>query len=253
MTPSPIKCCAVVPVFNHEEAVGTVVQSLRRYGLPVILVDDGSSPTCAAVLDQLSAGADGIYLQRHAKNQGKGGAVMTGFRAAAGLGFSHALQIDADGQHDSNDIPAFLAAATAHPQALICGYPIYDDSVPKVRLYARYATHIWVWINTVSLRIRDSMCGFRIYPLPATLAMIDRVHVGRRMDFDTEIVVRLDWEGVAIVNQGTRVGYPLDGQSHFRLWLDNVLISSMHARLFFGMLPRLPRLLWRLIAGGKSS
>lgn len=249
-----MKLCAVIPVYNHEHAVGAVVQSLRQQGLPVILVDDASTPECAGVLDHIATSEpDCIYLERHANNQGKGGAVMTGFHAANRLGFTHVLQLDADGQHNSQDIPAFIAAAETSPDAVICGYPIYDDSVPKLRLYGRYATHIWVWINTLSLRINDSMCGFRVYPLSSVMPLIDRAHIGKRMDFDTEILVRLDWAGVRIINQGTRVGYPTDGVSHFRVWLDNTLISTMHTRLFFGMLPRAPKLLWRLLCGkGRS-
>lgn len=243
---SPLTMLAVVPVYNHGEAVGAVVQSLRAHGLPVLLVDDGSEPSCAAVLDQLAAAEPAqIRVERLAVNQGKGGAMMAGLRLALALGYSHALQIDADGQHDAADVPRFLALAQAHPRHFICGCPIYDESVPKARLYGRYATHIWVWINTLSLELRDSMCGFRIYPLAPTVAVIDSVQIGRRMDFDVEIAVRLIWRGVRVINQPTRVSYPSDGISHFRALHDNVLISWMHTRLFFGMLPRLPLLLWR--------
>jgi hypothetical protein len=116
--------------------------------------------------------------------------------------------------------------------------------VPKGRLYARYLTHVWVWINTLSLSIRDSMCGFRVYPLPATLALIDSVNLGKRMDFDTEVLVRLAWRNQPMQWLPTQVHYPLDGLSHFRLWHDNALISKMHAKLFFGMLLRAPQILW---------
>lgn len=240
-----MNCCAVIPVYNHGEAVGAVVQAVRQQGLPCILVDDGSEPGCATVLDKLTASDPLLTLVRLPKNLGKGGAVMAGLRQAASLGYSHALQIDADGQHDSADIPALLALASAHPDTLISGHPVYDDSIPKGRLYGRYVTHVWVWINTLSLSIRDSMCGFRVYPLAATLKLLDQVSLGRRMDFDIEIMVRLTWQGVRIVQMPTRVRYPADGISHFKGLLDNVLISRMHALLFFGMLLRLPLLLWR--------
>jgi hypothetical protein len=91
------------------------------------------------------------------------------------------------------------------------------------------------------------MCGFRVYPLPAVVSLIDSARLGRRMDFDPEVLVRLHWRGVPIVNRPTRVTYPSDGVSHFRLWRDNALISAMHARLFLGMLLRLPWLLWRKV------
>lgn len=255
------KPCIVVPVYNHEHALAGVVARLREHGVPCILVDDGSSPACAALLDRLTAtgGADGLagdannagaaaippVLVRHAHNQGKGAAVISGARHAAALGYSHFLQIDADGQHDSADVPRFLAEAGRHPAAVIVGYPVYDASVPKARLYGRYATHIWVWINTLSLHIKDSMCGFRVYPLAPVLALAGRRRIGQRMNFDTDILVRLYWDGLAMVNLPTRVGYPLDGVSHFKLWADNLLITRMHTRLFFGMLWRAPMLLAR--------
>jgi glycosyltransferase involved in cell wall biosynthesis len=238
--------CFIVPVYNHEHAIGAVLAGLLPHGLRCILVDDGSGPGCAAELRRLAAlHPQQVVLVPHALNQGKGGAVMSGFRKAAELGYSHALQVDADGQHNLDDVPAFLAKARARPHALVVGCPVYDESVPKGRLYGRYATHIWVWINTLSLQIRDSMCGFRVYPLAPVLALIERRALGRRMNFDIEILVRLHWDGVDMVNLPTRVGYPSDGVSHFRLWLDNALISRLHATLFCGMLLRSPRLLAR--------
>src|SRR5215217_4204739 len=221
-----MKLCVVIPVYNHGEAVGAVVNAVRAHGLPCLLVDDGSEPGCAKVLDTLAeADKTGIELVRLPQNEGKGGAMMAGFRAAKASGFSHALQIDADGQHDTRDIPRFVELANASPEKIICGTPIYDESVPKGRLYGRYATHIWVWINTLSFDIRDSMCGFRIYPLAPVIRLIERRRLGQRMDFDSEVLVRLHWRGMAIVNLATRVHYPADGISHFQLVRDNVLIS----------------------------
>lgn len=236
--------CAVIPVYDHERAIGDVVQALLNAALPCLLIDDASSPDCAAVLQSL-AQQPNVYLLCLPVNQGKGHAVMTGFREAARMGFTHALQVDADGQHDLSDVSVFLDASRAHPQALICGYPQYDASVPKGRLYARYLTHVWVWINTLSLQIRDSMCGFRLYPLPSTLALINSVQVGKRMDFDSDIIVRLSWRNQPMQWLPVRVHYPTDGVSHFRLLHDNALISKMHAKLFIGMLGRLPLILWR--------
>ena len=238
------KPCVVVPVYNHERSLPSVVEALLAEDLHCVVVDDASSPAAAAVIDEL-AQHPSVHLLRHRNNQGKGAAVANGLREASRLGFSHALQIDADGQHDLGCLPLFLDRASQAPDALICGYPQYDSSVPKARLYARYLTHIWVWINTLSLSIRDSMCGFRVYPLEPTLALLNSTELGKRMDFDTEILVRLHWREQPMVWLPTRVHYPADGVSHFRLWRDNVLISSMHARLFGGMLLRAPRLLSR--------
>ncbi|WP_134676079.1 glycosyltransferase family 2 protein [Ectopseudomonas khazarica] len=236
--------CAVIPVYDHEQPLPHVVGALRNAGLPCVLVDDGSHASCAAVMDELARQPQ-VELLRLPSNQGKGAAVAAGLREAARLGHSHALQVDADGQHDLSTLEAFIDTARQYPQAVICGYPEYDASVPKGRLYARYLTHVWVWINCLSLQIRDSMCGFRIYPLAQTLAVLDSCRIGQRMDFDTEILVRMAWREQPMHWLPTRVHYPEDGLSHFRLWHDNVLISGMHARLFFGMLVRAPRIIWR--------
>jgi glycosyltransferase involved in cell wall biosynthesis len=239
----------VVPVYNHPATIGAVAAQVRAHGLRCILVDDGSDAGCAAVLDALAAQhPQDIALVRLPVNQGKGAAMVAGFHEAARRGHTHVLQVDADGQHDCADIPKFLAQARALPQAVVAGCPIWDDSVPKGRLYGRYATHVWVWINTLSLDIRDSMCGFRLYPLASLLPLLDAVRIGRRMDFDSDVIVRLHWRGVPVLNQPTRVTYPQDGISHFRLWRDNVRISAMHARLFLGMLVRAPLLVWRKVA-----
>lgn len=240
---------AVVPVYNHPATIGGVTRQILAHGLRVILVDDGSEPFCARRLQEIVAEApDRVTLLRLPHNQGKGAAMVAGFRAAAARGHTHVLQIDADGQHACADIPLFLARSRAQPEAVIAGCPVYDASVPRGRLYGRYATHVWVWINTLSLDIRDSMCGFRLYPLASLLPLLDAARIGSRMDFDSDVIVRLHWRGVPVVNQPTRVTYPQDGISHFRMWHDNVRISAMHARLFLGMLWRSPLLLWRKVA-----
>ena len=237
--------CAVIPVYNHTIRLKGVVDALANAGLPVILVDDGSSTECRQFLEELDSGSANISLKRHGQNQGKGAAVKTGLATAAELGYSHALQVDADGQHNLDDLPVFIETARQNPQALIAGFPAYDDSVPGHRYYGRYLTHVWIWINTLSFEIVDSMCGFRVYPLAASNSLLGSCNTGDRMDFDSEFIVRWFWQGLPLQQLATRVIYPEEGISHFRLFRDNVLISCMHAKLFFGMLLRLPRLLAR--------
>jgi glycosyltransferase involved in cell wall biosynthesis len=240
------KPCVVIPVYNHEHAVDAVVHGVLAQNLSCIIVDDGSSPGCARILDALVAGAPThITLIRHPVNRGKGSAVLTGVRSAVQAGYTHVLQIDADGQHQVSDIPRFLEQAAAHPQALIVGCPDFGETVPSLRFYSRYLNHVWVWINTLSLQIKDSMCGFRVYPLPAMMALEQRQKLGERMNFDTEVLVRLYWDGLEIINVPTPVNYPSDGVSHFRVVLDNFLIARTHVILFFGMLLRLPLLIAR--------
>lgn len=235
--------CVVIPVFNHHHNIAAVVHTIIQQGVPVLLVDDGSSSECASVLENLSV-TSGVKLHRLNQNQGKGVAVCTGLALAHAAGFSHALQIDADGQHDLSDVPAFLAAGKANPASVICGARDYL-AMPASRRSGRRLTDVWVHINTLSRQIKDSMCGYRLYPLNETIALLSRYRVGRRMDFDTDILVRLYWSGLSVHNITTEIRYHTDVPSHFDVWADNLRISWMHTRLFFGMLPRIPRLLLR--------
>lgn len=237
--------CVVIPYFNHGGAIAGVLESVRALGLPCWVVDDGSDADSKTALAR-AVGANERVLTLP-RNQGKGAAVMAGCDAALAAGYTHALQIDADGQHSAADVPRLLAAARAQPQAIVIGQPLYDESVPRARRYGRYATRVWVWINTLSFDIEDSMCGLRVYPLDVVTPLWRRSRFGKRMDFDTEVLVRAAWTGATIVNIPTRVTYPADGVSHFKLLLDNALISWMHCKLFFGMLARAPFILSRRV------
>ncbi|OQP35719.1 glycosyltransferase family 2 protein [Pantoea latae] len=233
--------CVVIPCYNHGATMASVLARLAPFALPVIVVDDGSDLSTQQQLAQLHA--EDLHILRLPVNQGKGAAVIAGLQVARQKGYTHVLQLDADGQHAIEDVPRLLEEARRYPDSLISGRPRYDDSVPKARLYGRYITHFWVWVETLSFSIKDSMCGFRVYPLTSTLALCDRRAIGQRMDFDTEIMVRLYWQGTPSRFLVTRVTYPEAGLSHFDALRDNLRISWMHTRLFFGMLPRIPRLL----------
>jgi glycosyltransferase involved in cell wall biosynthesis len=236
----------IVPFFNHEHAIRQTVAALKPHGYECWLVDDGSDARCAPVLDEIAANeSDWLRLIRCPVNRGKGIAVLTGFKAAHAAGCTHALQIDADGQHDFAAVPRMAALAQGNLAAIITGVPVFDASAPASRRIGRKFTTLWVRINTVSTRIEDAMCGFRVYPLGPMLELAKRASFGSRMEFDPEILVRAVWAGIPVISMPTCVVYPTDGVSHFKMWRDNVRISWMHTRLFFGMLWRLPVLLVR--------
>jgi hypothetical protein len=155
------------------------------------------------------------------------------------------LQIDADGQHDFGAVPQIAELSRATPDAIVTGVPVFDDSAPAARRIGRKLTTLWVRINTLSGEIDDAMCGFRVYPLANVIPLAGGADFGKRMEFDPEILVRASWAGIPIVNMPTRVIYPADGVSHFKMWRDNARISWMHTRLLFGMILRLPVLLLR--------
>lgn len=244
--------CFLVPVYNHGRTVTGIVAALAIHGLPVFIVDDGSNHDTQQALAEVARRYPLVRLLRLPANRGKGAAVIRAMREARAAGHTHGLQIDADGQHDTGAVAHFLEAAAAEPEALVLGVPGYDTTVPRLRLYARYLTHVWVWIETLSFDIRDSMCGFRVYPLESTCRLIDSVAVAERMAFDTEIAVRLAWRGVPLVNIPIRVTYPAGGVSHFRMVQDNAIISWTHTKLVIGMLLRLPWLIGRKLAGRRD-
>ncbi len=238
------RVCGLVPTLDNPETIRAVALALRQHLDLVIVVDDGSGragrDACQALADDGTA-----RVIRHDRNGGKGAAVKTGLAAAHEAGFTHALQVDADGQHDLRDVPQFLAACRERPEALVLGSPRYDGTAPRGRRIGRRVTNFWVRVEAGSA-IDDAMCGFRVYPVTAALRARAR---GDAMDFDPEIAVRLVWAGLPVINVPTHVRY-LDqdegGVSHFRVFWDNVLISWLHCRLatrrvvgsFFGALGR---------------
>lgn len=240
-----IKLCIAIPNYNHGKTIDKLLTQLADYQLPCLLVDDGSDSETKSLLKAAADKFTWITLVTLPHNLGKGGAMQAAFTHAKALGYTHLLQIDADGQHNTQDIPRLLEKHRLYPDALITGVPVYDASVPRSRLYGRKVTQFWVTVETLSTQIQDAMCGFRIYPIAPTMQVIRQQNVGMRMDFDIAILVRLAWQGVTIISIPTHVSYPVDGISHFQLWRDNLRISRMHTRLFFGMLLRLPRLVKR--------
>ena len=142
----------------------------------------------------------------------------------------------------------FLAVANASPDALVLGQPIFDDDAPRSRVYGRKLSVGLVWLTTLSLEVRDPLCGFRCVPLAPVLPLLDNVSMGRRMDFEPELAVRLVWLGVSVINVATRVRYYPFGVSHFDVVWDDVRLAWLYTRLTFGMLARSAGLLRRRAA-----
>ena len=238
-----VKLCAIIPSHNHCNVIGDVVQALREKGLSVFIIDDGSSEPAKSTIAAMHAPDQNVIVKRLDKNLGKGCAVLEGFRIALEAGYSHGVQVDADGQHDLSALPTLLGLAKDHPGALISGQPIYDETIPRSRKIARWLTHVWVWVETLSFQIKDSMCGYRVYPLKQSISVATEETIGQRMDFDTEIMVRLFWRGIPTIMTPVKVTYPENNTSNFDVVADNVRITKMHTRLVFNMLFHLPSVL----------
>lgn len=224
------KPCMLIPTYDNPATIRNVVERVREHLSDVVVVNDGSGAEGRAACERL-AEDELAHVVHRPKNGGKGAAVKTGFRAAHELGYTHAFQVDADGQHNLDDIPRFLDVARQNPDALILGAPMFDESAPAGRKIGRQITVFWVDVETGGKVIADPMCGFRIYPLDQAVQV--RVP-SDMMDFDPEVAVKLVWRGVPVINLPTKVRYVSreeGGVSHFRLFKDNVLISWMHTRL----------------------
>lgn len=222
---------ALVPTFDNPRTVRGVVERVRARGLDVLVVDDGSGSDGRAACAALAAQGLATVIHRD-ENGGKGAACKDGFRRARELGYTHAFQIDADGQHDLDRIPAFVEAARAAPDALVLAYPQYDATAPRARRVARRLTDFWVAVEVGGRgKVRDAMIGFRVYPLARGDAL-DRV--GDGMEFDIEAAVALVRGGAPTVNLPVRVRYlsaDEGGVSHFRPLRDNLRFAWMHSRL----------------------
>jgi polyprenyl-phospho-N-acetylgalactosaminyl synthase len=235
----------IIPVYNHGATLETVVSQLLPYKLPVIVVDEGNDADNRSEIAAVAAIHKEVVLVTRLKNGGKGKAVNDGVRKAAELGLTHVFQIDSDGQLDILRVPFFLAESQKHPDAIICGYPEYDETVPVSRKKGREISNRLARICTVSSEPVDVLCGFRVYPVIPYIEIINHRYIDGRMGFDVDILICMSWSGVHIISCGVRVTYPKGGISNFRVVRDNLHITGTFSRLCAGMIVRLPLLLGR--------
>jgi len=240
-----MKPCLLIPIYDHGTTIRSVVLSVAPLGVPCLIVDDGSAAPTRAVLDALTEEMPWVHVHRLDANGGKGRALKVGFRLAAERGFSHVVHLDADGQHDGADARRVLDAMERHSDALVLGLPVFDDTVPRSRLYARQISRGAVWAASLSFAIHDPLCGFRGVPLLPMLRLLAREDTGDHMEFEPEVAVRLFWDRVPVMNVPTRIVYHEGGLSHFSLARDFPRLGWLYVRLLAGMLVRAPELLRR--------
>jgi hypothetical protein len=249
----------LIPAYNPgPRLLGTVREALRSWQ-PVMVVVDGSTDGSHGPVVELARHEPGLSVLELPRNRGKGAAALAGMRAAVTQGFTHALVMDADGQHPAASIGEFMAASQRQPEAMILGRPVFGPDVPAERLHGRKLSIGLVHLETLGRVIDDTLFGFRVYPMQPLLAILEPRRGGRRYDFDTEAAVRLCWAGVPAVNLPAPVRYfrrEEGGVSHFRYGRDNLHLAWMHTRLIAELLVRrLPARLGRLrpTAGRKAA
>ena len=133
-------------------------------------------------------------------------------------------------------------------RSVVLGKPVFDASAPLLRVRGRRISNWWANVETLGAGIGDSLFGFRVYPLAASVRIMRSTRWMRRFDFDPELAVRLCWAGVRPINLDAPVKYfsaEEGGVSHFNYLRDNTLLTGMHIRLVFGFVLRLPVLIWR--------
>ncbi|MDQ6991753.1 MAG: glycosyltransferase family 2 protein [Mariprofundaceae bacterium] len=226
------KICGLVPVYNNHLTIANVVHALLEQLDFVIVVDDGSNDGTEKIVKSLKEKfPDKVEVLHHAENKGKGAAVQSGLHRANDMAFSNVIQVDADGQHNLDDLPKFLQGIEDNPRALFLGAPIFDGDIPAIRKHGRKLTQAMIAMEMGTWDVPDAMCGFRAYPVAeiCELGCMDP-----RMSFDPEVMIRAHWAGILLQRIPTRVRYLAaedGGISHFRMVNDNVRHTWIHIRL----------------------
>ncbi len=241
----------LLPSYNSGPQLLETIRAALTHWRPVWVVIDASTDGSAQAALQLATTEPDLRVIVREVNGGKGAAVLDGLRLALVQGFQHALVMDADGQHPADRIVEFMQLAAENPRTLVLGVPQFGPEAPKARVYGRLGGNTFAEIETLWGGIRDSLFGFRVYPVADTVRLMESIRTARRFDFDTEVAVRLYWQGYRTLNIPVAVRYLTrqeGGVSYFRYLPDNWLLVKTHARLLLGMLPRLPHLLCRTLS-----
>jgi glycosyltransferase involved in cell wall biosynthesis len=221
-----IAVTVVAPTYNNAGTLADVARRIAATGLPVIIVNDGSTDATAEIL---AAPPDGVTVIEHDRTRGKAAALRTGFERARELAFTHAVTVDTDGQLDPEQIPELVAAARRDPRALVIG--ARDDTRSDYPGRSRLGRRLSNWCLRLSCgaTVTDSQCGFRVYPLAVTVLPCRSQHFG----WETEIIARSVWAGHGIVNVPVRCRYFPAGErvSHLNPWRETLRAVGMHVRL----------------------
>jgi glycosyltransferase involved in cell wall biosynthesis len=236
----------ILPSYNTGPQLRDVVAEVLQHWPAVMVVIDGSTDGSERAILELARHEPALSVIVLPRNSGKGAAFLAGARAAHARGYTHALAMDADGQHPAAKIAEFMEISRRHPDALVLGRPIFPSNIPKERLHGRKISVALVRCSILGAGIDDPLYGFRIYPLGPLLDVLGPRRTGRRYDFDSEAAVRLCWSGVRPINVPAPVRYftrAEGGVSHFHYVRDNLALARMHVQLFFELIGRIPEVL----------
>jgi len=238
----------LIPTYNTGARLTATVREALAQWQPVWVIVDGSTDDSVVEVVALTATEPGLRVIELPRNSGKGAAVLAGAQAALAAGFTHALVMDADGQHPADRIGDFMQASQAEPAALVLGRPVFGPEAPAVRLQGRKLSVGLVRFEIGGEGIDDPLFGFRVYPLEPLVRAMRGTPGARRYDFDPEVAVRMFWAGTPTRNVPAACRYltrEQGGVSHFHYVRDNVRMVWLHTRLIAELL------LWRWLAVGR--
>lgn len=231
----------IIPVYNHGNTLQGVVESLSSFNLPIIIVDDGNKEQDKVYINLVCQKFSNITLITNKRNRGKGYSVCKAIKAAYKMGITHLFQIDADGQHDMDQVEEFLKTSEENPDSLVSGYPVFDETIPANRKSGKQISNNYAsFVTLTDGYIKDAMCGYRVYPVEVFYRILRFALIDSHMGFDTEILIRYIWKDVPLIYLPVHVSYPVGGKSNFRMVRDNIRISFMFARMTVGMWIRYP-------------
>lgn len=230
----------LVPSYDSGKLLAATLAEALAHWAPVWVVIDGGTDRSGADAEAMARADNRLRVLRLARNQGKGAAIRHGLLAAAAAGFTHALLMDADGQHPTVLITTFMAVSHANPDTLVMGRPVFGPDAPRARVIGRRISN-WLAAIEVGRPVGDTLFGFRVAPIAPLLAAFSQSTGMRRYDFDHEAVVRLAWAGTRLIHLAAPVRYlgrAEGGISHFRYIRDNARFLAMHLRLAASVLAR---------------
>jgi glycosyltransferase involved in cell wall biosynthesis len=224
---STIQSCVIIPTYNNEKTLERVILKTLNYTSDVIIVNDGSTDSTREILQKFPE----LHQIHFPKNQGKGMALRAGFKEALKLGYHNAITIDSDGQHFPEDFEVFINEIQENGEALLIGdRNMEQDGIPGKSSFGNRISTFWYWFET-GIKLHDTQSGFRLYPIKR---MESLKYFTRKFEFEIEVIVKADWDGIPVKNVPIQVLYDESERvSHFRPFKDFTRISLLNTYLVF--------------------
>lgn len=220
----------LVPTYNNATTLQSVLDRLRPYASDILVVNDGSTDNTREILEHYP---HPLHIVSYDKNQGKGHALVTGFREALNLGYDYAITIDSDGQHYPEDLPLFVEKQMAmqEPAIIVGARVLKHENKSRGAVFATRLANFWFAFQTWQ-PLSDTQSGYRLYPLHH-LHGLD--FVTSRYEAELELLVYAAWHGVRLDTVPIRVYYPPREErvTHFRPVADFMRIFVLNTVLFF--------------------